>query len=178
MEATEAIKLLGNISGENPQTWADIGAGTGVFTVALQAILKPESTVWAVDKNPHVLWSLPKYNEVNIRVEEGNFERAMDLPLFDGIVMANALHYAQDPARVLKNVLQYLKPEGSFVLIEYDTNQPNPPWVPYPVSQARFEQLVAEVGLTAPEPIYRTSSQYGQNYIYSVQTRTTAKTDS
>lgn len=168
MDTIDTIKLLGQVPNQAPEVWADIGAGTGVFTVALQMLLAPESTVWAVDKNPHVLWSLPKQNEVNIRVEEGNFERKMGLPLFDGIVMANALHYASNPLTVLQNVLQHLKPTGTFILIEYDTEQANPPWVPHPVSLAKFQTLASQVGLTAPQAIHRVSSQYGQNSIYSV----------
>lgn len=168
MDIKDTIQLLGQVPNQAPEVWADIGAGTGAFTVALQMLLAPESTVWAIDKNPHMLWSLPKQNEVNIRVEEGNFERAMDLPLFDGIVMANALHYAQDPVVVLQNVLQHLKPGGTFILIEYDTAQANPPWIPYPVSLASFETLAPQVGLTPPQAIHRVSSQYGQNSIYSM----------
>lgn len=167
MELSTAISLLGNISSDKTQQWADIGAGTGTFTVALQSVLAAGSTVWAVDKNPHVLWNLPAHREVAIRVEEGNFEQAMALPVFDGIVMANALHYALDPMPVLKNVLQHLKPGGTFILIEYDTSQPNPPWVPYPISWQKYQALATDVGLASPQLIHRVSSQYGHQYIYS-----------
>ncbi|HAS45127.1 MAG TPA: hypothetical protein DCS93_31885 [Microscillaceae bacterium] len=168
MDTTTAISLLGNIAHqEQPQTWGDIGAGTGVFTVALQEVLASGSVVWAVDKNPHVLWNLPAQNGVNIRVEEGNFERNMELTTFDGIVMANALHYAADPVPALQNVLQHLKPGGTFILIEYDSDRANPPWVPYPISWARFQALAPQVGLQAPEKIHQVSSRYGYDYIYS-----------
>lgn len=167
MELSTAVSLLGNISSDKSQQWADIGAGTGTFTVSLQSMLAPGSTVWAVDKNPHMLWNLPTHREVTIRVEEGNFEQAMALPVFDGIVMAMALHYALEPIPVLNNVLQHLKPGGTFILIEYDTAQPNPPWVPYPISWGEYQALAAEVGLTPPQLIRRVSSQYGHQYIYS-----------
>lgn len=169
METSTAISLLGNIDNTASQTWADIGAGTGVFTVALQSVLASGSTVWAVDKNPHVLWNLPELNGVKIRVEEGNFERDMALTTFDGIVMANALHYAVDPVPVLENVLQHLQPGGTFILIEYDSDRANPPWVPYPISWKRFQELAPKVGLQAPERIHQVSSQYGYEYIYSAR---------
>ncbi len=168
MDTATAVSLLGSIENQaQPQTWADIGAGTGVFTVALQAMLTSGSVVWAVDKNPHVLWNLPEQNGVSIRVEEGNFERTMHLAPFDGIVMANALHYAANPQPVLDNVLQHLKPGGTFILIEYDTDRANPPWVPYPISWAKFQALAPQVGLQTPERIHQVSSRYGYEYIYS-----------
>ena len=44
---------------KNPSgIWADIGAGTGVFTLALRDLLEG-GKIYAVDKSPHALWKLP-----------------------------------------------------------------------------------------------------------------------
>ena len=118
-----------------------------------------------------MLWNLPELNGVKIRVEEGNFEREMALTTFDGIVMANALHYAADPIPVLENVLKHVKPGGAFILIEYDSDKPNPPWVPYPISWNKFQELAPKVGLQAPEKIHQVSSRYGYDYIYSARAK-------
>ena len=85
----------------------------------------------------------------------------------DGIIMANALHYAQRPPEVLKNVLEHLKPGGAFLLIEYETRDPRPPWVPYPLPFATFQQMAPEAGLTEPELLAKVPSQYGHEHIYS-----------
>lgn len=150
---------------ESPQTWADIGAGTGLFTQAMDQILPEKSTVIALDKSPHPLWYL-KLERCQLRVEEGDFERTMDLPLLDGMIMANALHYTQEPERVLKSLLEYLRPGGRLVLVEYDTDRPMPPWVPYPVSILRLEGMADGAGWKQPEITGQIPSAYGHSQIY------------
>jgi hypothetical protein len=98
---------------------------------------------------------------------EADFNNPMDLPPLDGIVMANALHYAKDHLTVLKNVLSYIKPAGSFILLEYDTDQPRVPWVPNPVSFRKFVTLCNEAHVSAPVKIGSMSSRYGEGEIYT-----------
>lgn len=150
-------------------TWADIGAGTGTFTQALQSILT-DGKVLAVDKNPHVLWREFGHQSpdspVVVEVVEADFTKAMDLPPLDGILIANALHYATDPLNALGNVLASLKAGGTFLLIEYETDKPRTPWVPHPVSFARFGELCSQVGLSQPELMDSRPSQYGYDRLY------------
>lgn len=171
MEINQATALIKNafMMSNSSETWADVGAGTGIFTEALQVVLPPESNVYALDKNPHVLWSLQERNQVKIQVQEGNFEQTLDLPPLDGILMANALHYTAQPISVIKNLLTYLKPKGKFLLIEYDTEKAQPPWVPYPVSWKKWQEISQEVGLSKPELIAESPSHYGYQRIYVAQ---------
>jgi ubiquinone/menaquinone biosynthesis C-methylase UbiE len=148
-------------------TWADIGAGTGVFTQAMMHILE-EGRVIALDKNPHLLYSLKSMPHVHLSVVEGDFNHALALPPLDGIIMANALHYATDHETVLKNVLTSLKKGGRFILIEYDTEVPNHPWVPYPVSLTRYRKLCKQIGLSEPELIGTRDSIYQDGIMYAV----------
>ena len=124
--------------------WADIGAGTGMFTLALQSLLE-EGTIYAVDKNPHVLYSLKSSERVTIVVEEGDFNRPLNLPQLDGIIMANTLHYTPNPEEVLTNILHHLRPGGLFILAEYETPKALPPWVPFPLPFQQFQQLAKVV---------------------------------
>lgn len=150
---------------ESSQTWADIGAGTGLFTQALDQILPEKSTIIALDKSPHPLWYL-KLERCKLRVEEGDFERGMDLPKLDGILMANALHYAQKPEQVLESLVKYLNQNGRLVLVEYNTDRPMPPWVPYPVSIKRLETMAATAGWRPPQITGQIPSAYGHSQIY------------
>jgi ubiquinone/menaquinone biosynthesis C-methylase UbiE len=167
MQLQTAISLLQPAipPSEFPQTWADIGAGTGLFTQALDQILPEKSTIITLDKSPHPLWYL-KLERCQLRVEDGNFERKMDLPLLDGMVMANALHYTQEPERVLRSLLEYLKPGGRLVLVEYDTDTAMPPWVPFPVSISRLGVLAKTAGWKKPEITGQMPSAYGHSQIY------------
>ncbi len=170
MTIYEAIQFIRPAIVHNTGTWADIGAGTGLFTEALMDILE-EGRVIAVDKSPHSLYANSQLSNRNAKIDieiiEGDFHNPMPLPPLDGILMANALHYAKDHEAVLKNVLVYLKPTGTFVLIEYDTDIPNNPWVPNPISIERFKMLCEKVELKAPIVMGMRESIYqdGQMYI-------------
>ncbi len=170
MNDSQAIALIK--SGVDPQSriWADLGAGTGMFTLALRELL-PEGKVYAVDKNPHVLWRIAGGSPVEVVVEEADFTRPMELPPLDGIVMANALHYVAEPADTLGRITSLLKPGGVFLLVEYETEQPRPPWIPYPLPFQRFVEAAAAAGLPEPEELERVPSAYGHRYIYSARIR-------
>jgi len=148
-------------------TWADIGAGNGLFSLALMQILE-EGTVIAVDKSIHALYGIKAPSHIHFDIVEGDFNETLELPPLDGIVMANALHYAKDHLYVLKNVLTSLRDGGSFMLIEYDTEVPNEPWVPNPVSLHLFRSLCRKVGLTEPEMIGERDSIYQDGRMYAV----------
>ena len=163
----EAISFIRPGVHPDSGTWADIGAGTGLFTLALMQILT-EGKVIALDKSPHALHSIKLLPEVTIEIREGDFNLPIELPPLDGILMANALHYANDHIYVLNNVLSALKDKGSFVLVEYDTETPNVPWVPNPVSLTRFRELCKLVGLTEPELINERTSIYQDGRMYAV----------
>ena len=137
MTQQTAIHLIEKGVKKTNGTWADIGAGTGTFTLALREKLA-SGKIYAVDKSPHALWRLPLKGAIPIEVMEGDFNRPFDLPELDGIVLANTLHYAADPVIVLKNILKHLKPKGSFILVEYETSTPLPPWIPFPIPFKKY----------------------------------------
>lgn len=178
MTLTEAVDLIRPGVMPNSGTWADIGAGTGLFTEALMEILE-EGKVIAMDKSPHGLYANRqlainnrqlaignKQKSVTIEIAEEDFNSPLSLPPLDGILMANALHYATDRLTVLKNVLTSLKSEGTFILIEYDSDKPNPPWVPNPVSLKTFRELCKKAGLKEPMEIGRKKSIYQDGEMY------------
>lgn len=165
MNIQTAIDYLRPAVPKTKSTWADIGAGTGLFSEALDHLLEPGSTIIATDKSPHMLYRLVLKNS-RLQIEDHDFTKPFNLPLVDGIIMANALHYAEDPAAVLENVLKILKPGGIFILVEYQTNQARPPWIPYPVPFEKFEQITMSLDLTKPEVMSKVTSNYGHDHIY------------
>lgn len=150
--------------------WADLGAGSGTFSLALSACLGDSGTVHAVDKDPAVLRIEALPGGAKIIGHERDFGELDDLPMLDGVLMANALHFAPDPEGFLSGALSKVKPDGQFVLIEYDREEANP-WIPYPVSLARFVRLCASVGLDAPEVVHRRASRYNDSEMYCAVTR-------
>ena len=164
----EAIDLIRPAVIPTSGTWADIGAGTGVFTEALLEILD-EGKVIALDKSPHVLYKSKFENrnsKIDLEIIEADFHLPLELPPLDGIIMANSLHYASDHKTVLKNVLTSLKKGGTFILIEYETNTPVNPWVPNPVPFRIFIELCKNLDLLIPKIIATRKSVYNDGDMY------------
>lgn len=169
MELIKAIELIspavdrfGQIS-----TWADLGSGTGLFTTALAELLPKDSTIYAVDKNGSALRKLKPFLNVNLRKLEADFIKDV-LPLsgLDGILMANALHFVAKKNAFISTARQWMNDEGCFILIEYDTDTPNP-WVPYPVSFASATKLFEHSGYRKIKKLGTQPSLYQRAGIYA-----------
>lgn len=166
MTDAEALALLrAAVPAADGEAWADLGAGTGVFTRALAALVGPAGHVYAVDTDPSALrvvraWAAGQAGGPAVTVVGADVARPLPLPPLDGAVMANVLHFARDAADVLASVAAQLRPGGRLVLVEYEGRRPGP-WVPYPVSAARLRELAAGAGLTPPEVVAARPSAYG-----------------
>lgn len=177
MELNTAIKLIQHEGIKNtgePQLWADLGCGSGLFTQALATLLPEESTVYAIDKTDDFDYGYRNPNaKANIlfRLQDINHD-AFDLPLLDGVLMANVLHYIQDKLTFLQKLKGQLKPGASIVVVEYDTDVPVPIWVPYPVSFDALKSLFAEAAIHQAEQTGRVPSRFRRADLYSAFIRT------
>ncbi|WP_170110442.1 class I SAM-dependent methyltransferase [Flavilitoribacter nigricans] len=165
MELKNAVDFIKNAVIPVKGTWADIGAGSGIYTQALDQVLEAGSIIYAADKNPHMLYRL-RLENCELRIEELDFTRPFTLPPLDGIIMANALHYAPDPEPVLEKIVACLKPGGRLLMIEYETERPLQPWIPYPIPFQRFREMAASVGLQEVRQEGQIPSAYGHDHIY------------
>ena len=165
MTIDEATNLIKPAVISNEGTWADIGAGSGVFTQALMRILE-SGKVFAIDKSPHMLWNLKSTGGVEIEVMEADFNNPFTLPILDGVLMANTLHYAHDPIHVLRNIRQHMKEHASFILIEYETDVPLPPWNPYPIPFQKCAELFLQSGFGPPVIKNTHPSVYNSDHMY------------
>jgi SAM-dependent methyltransferase len=135
--------------------WADLGAGSGAFTLALRELVGPEAVIHAVDKDGARLHELERAYagrfgpSSRLRTIVRDFSQALALPPLDGVLMANSLHYFRDKGRLLSRVRGCLKPWGLLLLVEYNVDSGNP-WVPYPLSFKTFHGLVVGVGFGEP----------------------------
>jgi ubiquinone/menaquinone biosynthesis C-methylase UbiE len=134
--------------------WADLGAGSGAFTLALAELIGPTGKITAIDKNRRALQTLKntagtRYPGVQLTLQVADFSRPLHLPPFDGVVMANSLHFLSRTSQknTLQSVYKALRPAGRLIVVEYDTDQDNT-WVPYPLSFPSFEHLASQVGYT------------------------------
>lgn len=145
MQIQEAIQLIQSAPflTQNPQSWADLGCGKGLFTEALAHLLPSNSQIHAVDSNKRALQQLPNsFGTIAIQPHQLDFVSSL-LPLqaLDGVLMANSLHYVRDKHSFLEKLKKSLKPTAHFLIIEYDHANANP-WVPYPIDFVALKSLM------------------------------------
>lgn len=169
MELKQAIQLISTpwLDATTPQTWADLGAGTGLFTTALAHLIGKHSTIYAVDKSGADLQQIKTRADISLKTIKADFiHDELQLPELNGILMANSLHYVKDQSRFLQKIQQSMVEEGRFLIVEYDTDKPNQ-WVPYPLTFNALKQLMLQLGYKTIEKIGETPSRYNNNNIYA-----------
>jgi ubiquinone/menaquinone biosynthesis C-methylase UbiE len=148
-------------------TWADLGAGTGAFTLALAELVGPGGEVIAVDRDRGALRELERAlrpGGAAVRTLGADFTKPLDLPPLDGIVMANSLHFVRDKTPVLAHVHRMLKPSGRLLVVEYGADKGNH-WVPHPMSFETWRTLADGNGFTGTRRLGSQPSRFlGQIY--------------
>jgi ubiquinone/menaquinone biosynthesis C-methylase UbiE len=155
MDHAEIVTLIrAGIPFQSGGTWGDFGAGWGNFTRALRELIGETGIIYAVDQDANAFQYLREAHgeRGELHTLTADFTQPLDLPPLDGVVMANALHFVRDQSGALRRIAGYLRPGGRLVLVEYDMQLPRP-WVPHPISQARFPDLIMDVGLQHPRII-------------------------
>jgi ubiquinone/menaquinone biosynthesis C-methylase UbiE len=143
--------LKGGIS-EQGGVWADLGSGTGAFTLALADLIGPGGQIYSVDRDRGSLREQERamsryFPAISVSYVAADFTRPLDLPLLDGLVMANSLHFIRNKDATLQLIRSYLRPGGRLVLVEYNADRGNP-WVPHPLSYPTWEALSKRQGFT------------------------------
>ena len=142
-------------------TWADLGAGSGAFTLALRELAGAEAVIYAIDKDRTRLGELERAFQArfgdspNLHCLPADFTRPLHvttsagrgLPPLDGILMANSLHFYRDKESVLRHVGAFLKPGGLLLLVEYNVDVGNL-WVPHPLSFKNYQALTRQAGFS------------------------------
>jgi ubiquinone/menaquinone biosynthesis C-methylase UbiE len=111
---------------------ADVGAGTGYFSIRLARLVGPQGKVYATDIQPEMLESL----RANLRRE--NITNVVpvlatqdDPKLPEGevdlILMVDVYHEFSKPQEMLRRMRTALKPDGELVLLEFRKEDPDVP---------------------------------------------------
>lgn len=172
MQHSEHVNLIRKAISKKDGVWADFGSGEGAFTLALRDLAGPDVEIYSVDKDKERIKDQKlaferQFPDTNIHYLQRDFTDDLELPLLDGIVMANSLHYVKDQISFLTSIQKYLKPLGKLVLVEYSIDEGNK-WVPYPLSYETFSNLAREVGFRKTELLEKIPSTYWEE-MYSAQ---------
>jgi precorrin-6B methylase 2 len=153
--------------------WADFGAGSGAFTLALRELIGPEAEIYAVDKDRGRLAELERNHHIHfgntsrLHVIATDFSRDLSLPPLDGILMANSLHFFKDKDAILRHVGSFLKPGGALLLVEYNVDSGNL-WVPHPLSFESWQKLATKAGFGEPQLLATRSSSFLRGFYSAI----------
>lgn len=174
MDISLAIRLIqkGVDLNTPQQVWADIGAGRGTFTVALAKLLDDRSFVYAIDRDAKFLQSIKSPSSgAKVIVQQSDFLKDdLGLASLHGILMANALHYVEDPYTFFRKIKGSLMPDGRFIIVEYERQSSNA-WVPFPIPFDQLKELSEGVGFHSIVKLGETPSVYDQVMIYAALLR-------
>ncbi len=124
LQIDRVMDILGIASGK---AVADIGAGSGWFTVRAARRVGPDGTVYAVDINPEAV----HYIDARARKESlANVKTILsktDDPLLpagsvDSVLLLKTYHEVADPIKLLENLRPALKPGARLGIIDREGN--------------------------------------------------------
>jgi ubiquinone/menaquinone biosynthesis C-methylase UbiE len=127
--------VLGAMAVHSGQTVADVGAGTGYFSLPLADVVGSQGKVYAVDaQNEMLLLLRQKLDEATISNVELIHAEAVNTSLpqssCDLFFAANVWHEFEDHAAVLKEAARVLKVGGQIAILDWRTDAPPEPGPP------------------------------------------------
>jgi len=128
---------------------ADVGAGTGYFTVRLAKRVK---TVHATDLQPQMLRMLDarlgKEHIGNVVLHPAtDHDSGLPTGCCDLVMLVDVYHELSDPPGVMKTIRRALKPTGRLVLVEYRGEDPAVAIKPeHKMTLAQIEKELDELG--------------------------------
>lgn len=160
-EVIAALKL------QPGQFVADVGAGTGYFTVRLARAVGQKGTVFAIDVDTAML----DYLRQRLAKEQVRNVQVMQVPphdplLIDGsldlIFVCNTYHHLEEREVYLRKLRKALKPDGRLVIIDFYKKDGMPVGPPpqIRVSEETVRQELQKAGLQVVEQLAFLPYQY------------------
>ena len=156
LRVDEVVSRLGLKPG---QSVVDVGAGTGVFSLALAKAVSPGGTAYAVEVEQglvdHIGRKARTENVANLRTVLGSFTDP-NLPVnnVDLAFIHDVLHHIEDRAAYLENLARYLNPSARIVVIDFHPERGGHRGQPeLQVSPERAAQLMAGAGFKPVQTI-------------------------
>lgn len=144
--------LLQNLPLEADDVVADIGAGTGFFSLPIAARV-PQGRVLAVDIQPEMLAIVASRAKsggiANVEpVQATETDPRLPPGTVDLVLMVDAYHEFSHPWEVMQGIVRGLKPGGRVVLIEYRAEDPAVPILTlHKMSETQARKEMKAVGL-------------------------------
>jgi predicted methyltransferase len=154
----ERFRIVAALGLQPGMAVADIGAGSGLFTLLFARAVTPAGRVYAVDIAQtfidKILERTEDYHVANVsgvlgtQEDTGLAEATIDLAF-----VCDAYHHFEDPKAMLASIARALRPQGELVVIDYRrTPDVNSTWVQGHV-RAGQEQVSAEIAAAGFVPV-------------------------
>lgn len=149
---------------------ADLGAGSGFYTIASARAVGSEGRVYAVDVQKDFLdrikTSANVENLFNIEVIWGDIEKIGGTKLaemsVDAVIISNTLFQVEDKDNFLTEVNRILRPKGKVLVIDWSDSfsgmGPHPESV---ITEAQAEELFKNKGFQVEKQISAGDNHYG-----------------
>jgi ubiquinone/menaquinone biosynthesis C-methylase UbiE len=132
---------------------ADIGCGTGAYTVALSRVVGEIGQVYAVDVHRDMLHTLQttleRMSMLNVDILWADVEQVIPLDKFslDAVVLSNVLFQFENHGKALNLIHDILKPEGQLLVVDWSHSHKGiGPHESHVVNEARAEELMQKHG--------------------------------
>jgi len=118
------MEILGELGLRPGLDVADVGAGTGLFTLELARAVGDEGTVYAIDVQAyfldHIGQKAKKAGLSNVKLVRAQQDAmGLDTESIDLALMSDVYHHIERPAPYLASVHAALRPGGRLVVIDY-----------------------------------------------------------
>lgn len=165
-DPTKNLKALGL---KENMIVADLGAGTGFYSVALSRMV-PQGKVYAVEVVKDFLITIQnkiKHDHLhNIETIWGNIEKLGGTKIADSVVDAvvasNILFQVEDKGNFILEIKRILKPSGKVLLIDWSPlSSINPPHKEALISKNKAREMFEKNGFVYKEDIDTGAHHYG-----------------
>lgn len=149
-QPTRAVDALRLKSG---MVVADVGAGSGYYTVRLARAVGRSGHVFATDLQPGMLdlirAKVTREKIENVTLVQGTAtDPRLPDATFDMVLMVDVYHELSGPQAFIARLKKSLKPDGRLVLIEFRGEDPNVPVLPvHKMTVAQIRDELAADGL-------------------------------
>jgi ubiquinone/menaquinone biosynthesis C-methylase UbiE len=140
---------------------ADVGAGTGLYTMLFAEAVGAQGTVYAVEISPRFLEYLgqraKKAGARNVKVVKGT-ETSVELPpaSVDLVFLCDTYHHFETPQKNLASIRKALRPDGVLMLVDFKREPgKTPAWILEHVraGQAETTAEIEAAGFTRIEEV-------------------------
>ena len=110
---------------------ADIGAGSGWFTIRLGRRVGPQGLVYAEDVQPEMINAITRRvlreGLTNVRAVRGqNSDPKLPAGSLDAVLVVDAYHEVDDRVTMLSNLARALKPQGRIGVVDFKLDGTGP----------------------------------------------------